>query len=131
MKSNPIFIYPYWMKFLGLGLIILGLVFFVNRILTYDIFDLASFSSPAAFGFIFIFFSKEIDQDERIVYLKYKALAFSIPATAFVISLINYYFNFNGYSIETDSWYSISAFEYLTLALIFGQLFFYVLKRRE
>ncbi|WP_421871003.1 hypothetical protein [Marinoscillum sp.] len=114
----PLFLYPSWMKVLGLLFIVGGLIIFFHRISQYDIIDFAGLSFPVAVGLTFIFFSRGKEFDERIVFLKFKALAIAVPLVAFATMLINYYFNFEGYSIEADSWFSISAFEYLSLTLI-------------
>jgi hypothetical protein len=125
------FIYPYWFRFLGLVVILGGILIFFNRASKYDIVDLAGGSFPMAMGLMFIFFSKEKSFDERIAYLKFKALAFAIPVAATVVMAINYSKNFGGYSIETDSWYSISAFEYLSIALALALGWFHFLKIKE
>ena len=114
----PLFLYPSWMKVLGALFIAGGLIIFIHRINQYEIVDFAGLSLPVAIGLVFIFFSRGKVFDERIVYLKFKALAIAVPLIAFVTMLINYYYNFDGYSIETDSWFSISAFEYLSLTLL-------------
>ncbi|WP_149274649.1 hypothetical protein [Pareuzebyella sediminis] len=116
-SMSSIFIYPHQFKFVGILLIILALITFLYRIVTYDIVDLTGASLPVASGLALIFFSKDKDFDERIIYLKFKSLAIGVPGAAIIVMLINYYYNFNGYSVETNSWYSISAFEYLTIAL--------------
>lgn len=130
-NTSPVFIYPSGMKFLGLAMIFFAILIFVYRITTYNIMDTAGASFPIAFGLILIFFSREKDQDERTVYLKFKALALGVPLAAVITMGINYLHNFNGYSIETDSWYSISAFEYLTVALLLALVSFYYLRYKE
>lgn len=130
-STSSIFIYPNKMKILGLVMIFLAIIVFMHRITTYAIVDVSAASFPIAFGLIMIFFSKEKDSDERTVYLKFKALALGVPLAAVIAMAINYGYNFKGYSIETDSWYSISAFEYLTLALLLALACFHYLKYKE
>ncbi|WP_215226857.1 hypothetical protein [Echinicola shivajiensis] len=114
----PNFMYPYWTRFLGIIIIVLGAIIFFQRMYEYNIIDLAGGSFPIAMGLMLIFFSKEKDFDERIAFLKFKSLAISIPIATIITMIINYIENFNGYSIDTDSWFSISAFEYLSITLI-------------
>jgi hypothetical protein len=128
---SSIFIYPNQMKIFGVLMILAAILIFVYRITTYGIVDFAGASFPVAFGLIMIFFSREKDFDERTVYLKFKALALGVPIAAIIVMGINYYYNFKGYSIETDNWYSISAFEYLTLALLLSLGWFYYLRIKE
>lgn len=130
-STSSIFVYPNKMKILGVIMIFLAVIIFIHRMTTYSIVDISAASFPIAFGLILIFFSKEKDSDERTVYLKFKALALGVPLAAVVAMVINYAYNFRGYSIETDSWYSISAFEYLTLALAFALACFHYLKYKE
>lgn len=130
-SPSPIFVYPNWMKIVGVAMILGAILIFIYRITSFKIFDLAGASFPIAFGLILIFFSREKDSDERTVYLKFKALALGVPMAAVIVMIINYYYNFEGYSIETDSWYSISAFEYLSLALVLSLASFHYLKYKE
>lgn len=125
------FIYPNWFKTLGLIMILLAILIFVYRITQYDILDLNATSFPIGMGLTFIFFAKEKVFDERIAYLKFKSLAVAVPASATLVMLINYTKNFSGYSIEMDSWYSISAFEYQTIAMVFAIGWFYYLRLKE
>lgn len=127
---SSIFPYPHALKILGIAMIGFAVFMFVYRIMAYNIRDIAGASFPVAFGLILIFFSKEKEFDERTVYLKFKALAIGVPVAAAIVMLINYYFNF-GYSVETDRWYSISAFEYLSIALLFALAWFHYLKLKE
>jgi hypothetical protein len=129
--TNSFFLYPLWVKTIGFILIIASAFVFVYRILLFEIVDLSGASSSVAMGLIMIFFSKEKIVDERIVQLKFKSLAVAVPTAALITMLINYSKNFSQYSIETDSWYSISAFEYLTITLCIAIGIFSILKVRE
>ncbi|MBV6640429.1 MAG: hypothetical protein KI791_06915 [Cyclobacteriaceae bacterium] len=122
------FFYSFYARYVGFVLIVLGTIIFIHRIVSYDIIDVAGFSFPVAIGLIFIFFSRERNFDERLVYLKFKSLAISIPIITALTSVINYFHNFSGYSIDTDSWYSISAFEYLSSVLILALCLFHFYK---
>ncbi len=122
---SSVFFYSFSARYVGFALILLGTVIFIHRIVSYDIIDVSGFSFPVAIGLIIVFFSRERNFDERLVYLKFKSLAISIPIITAVTSAINYFHNFSGYSIDTDSWYSISAFEYLSLVLILALCLFH------
>lgn len=130
-SSLPTFMYPYWTKTLGLVLIFVAIIFFVFRITQYEIIDIAGASFPVAMGLIMIFFSKEKAFDERIAHLKFKSLAVAVPVAAVVAMLINYFQNYNGYTVGTNSWYSISAFEYLSITLTIAIGYFQYLKLKE
>jgi hypothetical protein len=127
----PSFLYPYWTKVLGGLAILFGFIVFFYRLTAYQILDLGGLSSPVALGLIVIFFSKEKIYDERIAYLKFKSLAAAVPFGALVTMLINYSQNYAGYSIETDSWYSISAFEYLSITMLIAIVWFQYLRVKE
>ncbi|WP_341226655.1 hypothetical protein [uncultured Arcticibacterium sp.] len=129
--KSQIFFYPSWVKFAGLALIVLAIGIFVFRIAQYGITDVVGLSAPVAFGLMMVFFSKEKIMDERCVFLKFKALAVSLPVTAVLVSAYNYSKNFNGYSIETDSWFSVSAFEALSVLLIIAIVHFYYFNARD
>ena len=123
--------YPRWTKWIGWALILWAVSFFLYRSLHYGVVDVVGASFPVAMGLILIFFSREKEFDERIVYLKFKSLALSVPMTAILVSLINYSRNFSSYSVETDSWYSISAFEFLSITLIVSIGLFHYLRYKE
>ncbi len=123
--------YPYWGRILGMVFIVAGIVIFLKRVFQYGIFDLSGASLPIGFGLMMVFFSKEKDFDERIAYLKFKALAVAVPVATILTMLINYSQNFQDYSIETDTWFSISAFEFLSIVLIIAIGWFYYLRYRE
>ncbi|MGR3811338.1 hypothetical protein [Jiulongibacter sp. NS-SX5] len=128
---NYVFHYPHYFRYFGLILLALSIGIFLYRLSEFGIFDLTAFSTPAAFSLVFIYFSKEKMNDERVVLLKFKALALAIPIAGLIFALLDYSVNFDGYSIETDSWYSHSAFEYLTLALLLAYGIFQFLKFKE
>ncbi|MEQ8473614.1 MAG: hypothetical protein RIC35_20620 [Marinoscillum sp.] len=131
-KSNiPNFTYPHWGRALGLIIIAMGIAIFTYRIIEFGIVDLHGASFPFAMGLMIIFFSRQRDFDERIAYLKFKSLAASIPLAAIIAMLINYSQNFVEYSIETDSWFSISAFQYLSIVMILALGWFHYLKIKE
>lgn len=129
--KDYVFHYPHYFRYLGLTLLVLSMGILIYRFTSFGIFDLTAFCTPAAFSMVFIYFSKEKLNDERVVLLKFKALALAIPIAGLIIVLLDYSVNRTGYSIETDSWYSHSAFEYLTLALILAFAIFHFLKFRE
>jgi hypothetical protein len=127
----PSFLYPSWGRAIGLIIMFLGIIIFLRRVFQYDIIDLAGGSFPLAMGLMMIFFSKEKDFDERIVYLKFKALAAAVPLAAVVTMIINYIKNYGDYSIENNAWFSISAFEYLTIVLAIAIGWLHYLKLKE
>lgn len=126
--KSKMFFYPSWMKYAGMALIVFAIGIFVSRIVQFGITDLVGFSTPLAFGLMMIFFSKERVMDERNIYFKFKSIAISVPITAVLVSAYNYTKNFKGYSIGTDSWYSISAFESLSIMLLIAIAHYYYMK---
>ncbi len=129
--SNNYFQYPYGFRYFGFGLMILSIVILAYRYFQFEILDLTSFCTPFAFALMFVFFAKEEINDERIVQLKFKALSQGIPIAALIFSGLDYLVNFHGYSIETDSWFTHSAFEYLSVAFLLSLSIFEFLKWRE
>jgi hypothetical protein len=117
----PSFLYPYWTKALGGATILFGFIVFFHRLSEYQITDFAGLSFPVAMGLIMIFFSSEKIYDERIGYLKFRSLAAAVPLGATATMVINYLQNYESYSIETDSWYSISAFRNWLVPIFTGE----------
>ncbi len=127
----PVFVYPYWMRLVGVALILLGIIIFYYRLSSFGIMDLAGFSSPVGMGLILIFFSREKDQDERIAQLKFRSLAAAVPIAAILTLILNYTQNVDQYSVSQDSWFSISAFEFLSVTMIIALFWFQISKRFE
>ncbi len=130
-SKNLNFTYPFWIKILGVILILTGLGVFLFRSNVYEIEDFIGFSSPLSFGLMMIFFSKERVTDERTIYLKFKSLALAVPLAAILASIYNYSKNFKAYRINIDNWYSISAFEYLSITMLIALVTFHFLKARD
>lgn len=84
MKSNP-FPYLYWTKILGLCIIVAGVISFIIQHNKRGFFDLNELALGLSWGLVFIFFSKEKNDDEMMQSLKFKALtrgtiiAFFVP----------------------------------------------------
>lgn len=72
------FPYSYWTKFLGVVIVGAGVISFFLQYSRKGIFDLNELAIGLSWGFVFIFFSKERQDDEMIHGLKFKALTRAI-----------------------------------------------------
>lgn len=128
-QSSPVSFYSPQLKYVGLVLLGIALaLFIVQWVLT----GLPNFrlSYLSAIALVFIFFSKEKYNDERIIQLKYQALAVGITVAILISMLIGWYINqINGYQATSDRWFVLSAFEYLTITLLLSLGYFHYLKR--
>lgn len=114
MKNSP-FPYSYWAKILGEIIVCGGII---------------SIISPAhefvtiSWGLVFIFFSKEKQDDEMVQSLKFKALTIAVIVAFGFTHLYNYIFLNRGNAIVL----SISAYQFLTLTLVIALGYFYYLR---
>lgn len=133
MKKNnsSFYMYPIWFKPLGFMLLVLAVSIFLYRIHIFDITDFSGASFPFSMGLMLIFFAREKVTDERVIFLKIKSLAIAVPIAAFATQLINYSQNYKGYSVKTNSWFSISAFEFLSITLLIALGIYYYLKIKD
>jgi hypothetical protein len=122
------FPYSYWTKVLGLLIIIAGIISFFLKHNKNGIFDVNELAIGISWGFVFIFFSKEKADDERIHGLKFKALTRAIIVAFFITHLYNYLFLNWRFKREHDIILSISAYQFLALTLVIATGSFYYMK---
>lgn len=129
MKHDS-FPYSYWTKFLGLLIIIAGMVSFFRQYHKKGIFDTNELAIGLSWGLVFIFFSKERTDDEMIHSLKLKALTRAIIIAFSITHLYNYLFLNWRFRREHDMILSVSAYQFLALTLIIATITFHYLKHR-
>jgi hypothetical protein len=129
MKENS-FPYAYGSKLLGILLIIAGIISFFVQYQKKSVFDYNELAVGACWGFLFIFFSKEKNDDEMMHGLKFKALTRAVIISFSVTHLYNYIFLNWRLKRENDLILSISAYQFLALTLITATAIFYYLKHQ-
>jgi hypothetical protein len=93
--------------------------------------DINLITGLMCWGLVFIFFSKEKVDDERIHHLKFRALTWALPVGLFITHLINYFF-FSQQEPDSGKYIqSISAYPSLVIVLILALGVFYYLKYRD
>ncbi|GAA4433021.1 hypothetical protein GCM10023091_06050 [Ravibacter arvi] len=125
-----VFAYSHKMKIVGTLLIIWGIYAFISKYRQHDLLDLNLLSGLSCWGLVFIFFSKEKIDDERIHQVKFQALAWAVPAGLVITHLINYFF----LSQEPASGKltgSISAYQSLVIILLLAFGLFHYLKYKN
>jgi hypothetical protein len=118
MITKTLFPYHPAVKWLGVLLLLFACTGIVYKILHQH--DYVSFSAGFqifSLGLVFIFFSKEKYDDERIHQLKFQSLTWGVLTTYFVTLLVTYLFR------------TPSVHEFLSLALLLTTVMFYMLKR--
>jgi hypothetical protein len=119
------------MKIVGILCILWGLYSFFSKYWRYQLLDINLITGLSCWGLIFIFFSKEKIDDERIHQLKFQALTWAVPVGLFITHLINYFY----LSLpEPDSGkliQSLSAYQALVIVLLLALGAFYFLKDRN
>lgn len=135
--SFIVFAYSYKMKVVGLLLIGWGMFSFLFKYWRYQVVDLNLVTGLLCWGLVFIFFSKEKTDDERIHQLKFQALTWALPVGLFITHLINYLFLSNYFflnELQPDSgklYQSISAYQSLVIILLLALGVFHYLKPRN
>ena len=129
MKSSA-FPYAYWMKLLGLVIIVAGITSFFLQYKKNGVFDGNELGIGFSWGFIFIFFSREKTDDEMIHGLKFKALSRAVIISFSITHLYNYIFLNWRFEREHDLILSISAYQFLALTMIIATGIFYYLKHQ-
>lgn len=114
-------LFPYHpaVKLLGIGLLIFACSGVVYKTVRQH--DFASFAPAfqiASLGLVFIFFSKEKYDDERVHQIKFRSLTWGVLTAYFLTLLFTYLFRVP------------SVHEFLCLALLLTTGMFYVLKQR-
>ncbi|GAB3921223.1 hypothetical protein [Larkinella terrae] len=126
-----VFAYSYYMKIVGILCILWGLFSFFINYRQHQIIDLNLLTGLSCWGLVFIFFSREKVDDERIHQLKFHALTWALPVGLAVTHLINYFF-LNAQEPDSGKPYqSISAYQSLVLILVLATSLFHYLKRRQ
>ena len=129
MKENS-FPYAYGSKLLGILFIIAGIISFFVQFQKKSVYDYNELAVGACWGFLFIFFSKEKNDDEMMHGLKFKALTRAVIISFSVTHLYNYIFLNWRLKRENDLILSISAYQFLALTLITATAIFYYLKHQ-
>lgn len=132
MKNTfSVFTYSRNLKLVGLGCLLWGLYSFLTNYWQYQIADLNLLTGLACWGLVFIFFSKEKIDDERIHQLKFHALTWAFPVGLFITHLINYFFLSQPESNAGQLFQSISAYQALAIILLLAFSLFHFLKSRN
>lgn len=126
--SDNSFPYSYWFKILGLLMVLAGIVFFARTYFHQDRLDFNDLSVGMSWGLVFIFFSRERQDDEMIHSLKYKALTRAIIIVFFITQSYNYIFLNWNFKRGRDTIQSISAYQFMALALLVATGYFYLLR---
>jgi len=129
MKENS-FPYAYGLKLLGILVIVAGIISFFVQYQKKSVFDFNELAVGFSWGFIFIFFSKEKNDDEMMHGLKFKALTRAVIIAFSITHLYNYIFLNWRLKRENDLILSISAYQFLALTLITATAIFYYLKHQ-
>ncbi len=127
----PIFYYSYRMKLVGIICILWGWYSFFSKYWQYQVWDINLITALSCWGLIFIFFSKEKIDDERIHQFKFQALTWAVPMGLFVTHLINYFFLSPEEPNSSKLIQSLSAYESLLIILLLALGVFYFLKSRN
>jgi len=80
------------MKLVGILCILWGFFSFFSKYWTYQLWDINLITGLSCWGLIFIFFSREKIDDERIQQFKFQAVTWAVPVGLFITHLINYFF---------------------------------------
>ncbi len=126
-----VFTYSYKMKIVGTLLICWGIYAFFSKYRQYNLVDLNLLTSLTCWGLVFIFFSKEKIDDERVHQVKFQSLTWAVPTGLFITHLINYFFLSRN---EPDSGRlieSISAYQSLVIILLLAFGLFHYLKYKK
>ncbi|HRP58516.1 hypothetical protein [Agriterribacter sp.] len=129
MKQSS-FPYSYWVKILGLLIIIAGVISFFRQYHKKGILDTNELAVGLSWGLVFIFFSKERTDDEMMHGLKFKALTRAIIVAFSITHLYNYLFLNWRFRREYDVILSVSAYQFLALTLIIATISFHYLKHQ-
>lgn len=126
-----VFAYSYKMKIVGTLLICWGLYAFYSKYQQYNLVDLNLLSSLSCWGLVFIFFSKEKIDDERVHQVKFQSLTWAVPTGLFITHLINY-FCMSQYEADSGKLIeSISAYQSLVIILLLAFGLFHYLKHKK
>lgn len=125
-----VFAYSYKMKIVGIVLILWGIYSFIAKYWQFHLLDPNLLTGLWSWGLVFIFFSKEKIDDERIHQVKFQALALAVPLGLCITHLVNYFF-LNQQETDSDKLFqSIPAYHSLVIILLFALGMFHYLKHK-
>jgi hypothetical protein len=130
--SQITFPYPGWMRSIAWILIVVWAPFsFIRKYWLFDLVDIEMLLQPVSIALVILFFSKEKIDDERIHYLKFRALAFAVLNGLLISWLITkFIYNWN-YSVTEDLVNPISASLFLIVTIIMAYARLFYLKSRN
>lgn len=126
-----VFAYSYKLKIVGTLLICWGIYAFFSKYRQYNLVDLNLLTSLSCWGLVFIFFSKERIDDERVHQVKFQSLTWAVPAGLSVTHLINYFFLSQDEPDSGKLIESISAYQSLVIILLLAFGLFHYLKYKK
>lgn len=127
MKQNS-FPYAYWVKILGIAVVLSGIVLFFAKRHKMGIWDFNELATGMSWGLLFVFFSREKADDEMIHSLKFRALTMAVISAFSITHLYNYLFLNRRLERPDGILLSISAYQFLALTLLIATGCFYYLK---
>jgi len=126
-----LFAYSYKMKIVGILLILWGLYLFASKYWQFHLVDLNLLTGLFCWGLVFIFFSKEKIDDERIHQVKFQALTWAVPVGLFITHLINYFLLSKPEPDSEKLIESIPAYHSLAIILLLALGSFHYLKYKN
>ncbi len=130
-ETFNVFAYSYKLKIVGTLLICWGIYAFFSKYRQYNLVDLNLLTSLSCWGLVFIFFSKEKIDDERVHQVKFQSLTWAVPAGLSVTHLINYFFLSQDEPDSGKLIESISAYQSLVIILLLAFGLFHYLKYKK
>jgi hypothetical protein len=131
MNGSSLFAYSHKLKFLGMLLILWGSYLFASKYWQHHLLDLNLLSSLSCWGLIFIFFSKEKIDDERVHQIKFQALTWAVPSGLAITQLVNYFILDKARYNSGKILESISAYQSLVVILLLAFGLFHFLKYKN
>jgi hypothetical protein len=129
--AHNVFAYSYRLKGVGILCILWGLYAFWSKYWHYQLLDLNLLAGLGCWGLVFLFFSKEKIDDERIHHLKFQALTWALPMGLLITHLINYFVLRLPEPNSGQLVQSLSAYQALVIILLLAFGAFYFLKQRQ
>lgn len=125
--SQITFPYPSWTRSIALILIFIWAPFsFFRKYWAFDLIDIEMAAQPICIGLVILYFSREKIDDERIHYLKFRALAFAVINGLLISWLITKYLYDWNYTVKEDLIHPISTsiFLIITVIVAYARLFY-------
>ncbi|TDE18007.1 hypothetical protein [Dyadobacter psychrotolerans] len=126
-----VFAYSHKMKIVGILLILWGIYSFSSKYWQFHLVDLNLLTGLFCWGLVFIFFSKEKTDDERIHQVKFQALTWAVPAGLSITHLINYFLLSKPEPDSEKLIESIPAYHSLVIILLLALGLFHYLKYKN